>query len=142
MKKRIFIILLLFCYSLKSEGYFLNFKQKGQLLSFGHVSDNDGNTYNILICPGYFPPLKSAVENFGQAGENLGEYFEKNKYKLCYELMTGTFSIAFSDLFLDFTIKGSGRSWKKKIEKANKRVKKRVIMYFAITFSISMLVIV
>ena len=30
------------------EGYFLSWKQKGQLIWYGEISDNSGNRYDIL----------------------------------------------------------------------------------------------
>ena len=110
----------------ENEGYFLPLKQKGQLIWRGRVEGDDGTWYDIRIVPGYTHPARYSWRNLKQAGGNLGEYFGKKKYSRMWDTTTDCFEWAYDDCLADFTVKGSGRAWKKYFKRAKKRSDKRV----------------
>jgi len=133
MKERcLFLAVLLSCSAMvavqagEDEGYFLPFRQKGQLIWRGRVEGDDGTWYDIRIVPGYTYPARYGWRNLKQAGGNLGEYFGKKKYSDMWDTTTDCFEWAYADCLTDFAVKGSGRAWKKYFGGARKRIRKRV----------------
>ncbi|MBT3293757.1 MAG: hypothetical protein HN919_01725 [Verrucomicrobia bacterium] len=110
----------------EDDGYFLPMKQKGQLIWRGRVEGDDGTWYDIRIVPGYTHPARYSWRNLKQAGDNLGEYVGKKKYADMWDTTTDCFEWAYDDCLADFTVKGSGRAWKKYFRQAKRRSDKRV----------------
>ncbi len=110
----------------EDSGYFLSISQKGQLIWDGRMEDSDGICYDVSIVPGYAPPVRYGWRNLKQAGGNLHDYVEAKKYKRIKRQSGDALEWAFDDCLSDFTVKGSGKAWKKYFRKANDRTKKRV----------------
>jgi len=110
----------------RSEGYFLTGKQKFQLIFLGGMEDEQGQWYDIWICPGYKYPLDYGAHYDGKVGPDLHEYVEKQKYQKIQREMDNSFRFAFEDCFHDFMWEGTGKAWEKYLGRAKKRVDKRV----------------
>lgn len=131
MKIFFFCFLILFInqsvlFAAEDEGYFLNLKQKGQLISSGLIQDNEGVWYNIWVCPGYMPPYRYAKKYFYKTGSDFGEYFHTKKYSDLVDDSRKSYRWAFDDCIHDFIIEGVPKAWEKYFEAASKRTEKRV----------------
>lgn len=127
------IILLMMVLSLLSkrvlaenDGYFLSWKQKGQLISSGRIRGNDGRIYDILICPGYRYPVRYGWNNIKEAGSDLSEYFQRQKYSRMFNNSMDCLEWGFEDCLLEFTFEGAAKSWNRNFSQAHERTKKRV----------------
>lgn len=109
-----------------SEGYFLNLKQKGELITYGKIEDANGTWYDIWVCPGYQDPALNGIEAFKQAGNNLKEYFEKEKYSKITDNSKEAFDWTFKDCLRDYTLKGSAKAWPKYFGQAHERAEKKL----------------
>jgi hypothetical protein len=110
----------------EDEGYFLSLKQKGQLITYGQIQDDDGIWYNVWICPGYVPPYRYAKKYFYKTGSDFGEYFHTKKYKDLAKDSKDVYRWAFDDCIHDCIIKGVPKAWERYFATAGKRTKKRV----------------
>lgn len=125
----LFIILVVFSIvpqSLQAEGYFLSCKEKGQLVWLGRIYGADEYWYNVRIVPGYVGPSRYGLRYLKRTGRDLGEYFGAEKYRNLAENSGDAYKWAFKDCFWKFTLKGTGRAWKKYFVKAHERQKKHV----------------
>jgi hypothetical protein len=113
-------------FAAEDEGYFLNLKQKGQLISLGLIQDNEGIWYNIWICPGYVPPYRYAKKYFYKTGSDFDEYLHAKKYKDLVKHSKDTYRWAFDDCIHDFIIKGVPKTWDNNFQRASDRTDKRV----------------
>ncbi len=107
------------------DGYFMSMKQKKELILHGKVTE-DHHLYNILVCPGYVPPVKNAATNNKKAIKALGEYFKKKKYQDCKNAFKRSNKFAFKDVLWKFTIKDGAKKWKTNFEKAHIASDKKV----------------
>ena len=123
-----FMILIIINLAYSKSEYFMNSKQKIELLKYGRVTIEQ-ELFNILICPGYLPPIESSFKNYKQSKTNLGEYFHQKKYTDCKKNMKKSYKFAFKECLKEFTVEGAGKSWRKKFSKANIRVDKKVVGY-------------
>ncbi len=112
--------------SAEDEGYFLSFSQKGQLIWRGEIKGDDGSWYNIRMVPGYVAPSRNALENWGDATDSFGEYFEARKYKDLSRNSSDAYEWAFDDCINKFIIKGVPDSWSEYFGAANNKVEKRI----------------
>lgn len=110
----------------EDEGYFLNLKQKGQLISLGQIQDNEGTWYNIWVSPGYVPPYRYAKKYFYKTGSDFGEYFQSKKYKDLAKNSKRAYRWAFDDCIHYCIIEGVPRAWGENFETASNRTNKRV----------------
>jgi len=130
-KTKLMALLLICCIVALSVGaddqpYFLSMKQKGQLIWSGRIETAPDEVYDIRIVPGYKYPARYSWEHLKDAGGNLGEYFQSDKYEDLWDQGGDCIGWAFEDCLRDFTLKGSGRAWKKYFGKARRHVRKRV----------------
>lgn len=110
----------------KESGYFLPLDQKGNLIWNGVVEDMEDQWYNIRIVPGYKPPARYGWKYLKRSGHDLREYVEAEKYRKLADQSGEVLDWSFNECLSDFTVKGSGRAWKKYFGRAEKRVEKRV----------------
>lgn len=113
-------------FAAEDEGYFLNLKQKGQLISLGMIQDHEGVWYNISICPGYVSPYRYAKRYFYETSSDFGEYFDAEKYRDLVKHSKDSFRWAFDDCIHDFIIEGVPKTWEINFQAADNRTKKRV----------------
>ena len=113
-------------FAAEDEGYFLNLKQKGQLISLGLIQDNEGVWYNIWICPGYVPPYKYAKKYFFKTGSDFGEYFHAEKYHDLARHSKNSYRWAYDDCIDNFIIEGVPKAWEGYFQAASNRTEKRV----------------
>lgn len=111
----------------QDEGYFLSFKQKGQLISSGLIQDDEGVWYNIRICPGYMPPYRYAKKYLYKTGSDFEEYFHAKKYNDLAENSKDAYKWAFDDCIYKFIIKDIPKAWGSNFQSASNRTKKRVL---------------
>ncbi|MBF0099935.1 MAG: hypothetical protein HQK77_03420 [Desulfobacterales bacterium] len=107
------------------DSYFLSFKQKGQLIWYGEIVDND-LCYDIWICPGYVPPTHIAKRGWSKALNHMAEYVHIDKYHQAKQNVKDVFEWTFKECLKEFTIEGTPKAWKKYFAKANDRSTKRV----------------
>ncbi len=112
--------------SAEDEGYFLSFSQKGQLIWRGQILGDDGNWYNIRMVPGYVSPSRNALENWGNATDSFGEYFQAKKYNDLSKNSNDAYEWAFDDCINKFMIKGVPDAWSDYFGAANRKVEKRI----------------
>jgi hypothetical protein len=110
----------------ENDGYFLSLDQKGQLLWLGHIQASDGAWYDIRMAPGYRPPARYGRDGLKESATHFHEYVERKKYSDLKEDSLDAFEWAFEDAFYDFTLKGTGKAWKKYAGLAKQRTKKRI----------------
>jgi hypothetical protein len=108
------------------SGYFLSWKQKGQLIGLGRMQDSTGMWYDVWICPGYVAPSRNAWNSLQSSRSAFGEYFEKEKYHNLAETSGDAYEWAFKDCLKDFTIEGVPEAWKDHFSAARDRTRKRV----------------
>jgi hypothetical protein len=106
--------------------YFLSWKQKGQLMSSGHITDESGTTYDVWIVPGYKKPIQKAGDSFLQAGGDFSEYFDSRKYKDLADDSGSSFRYAYEDCLNDIIIEGVPSAWGEYWSSANRRTERRV----------------
>ncbi|OGV49785.1 MAG: hypothetical protein A2X49_02950 [Lentisphaerae bacterium GWF2_52_8] len=112
------------------EGYFLSWKQKGELLWEGQLSDSAGNLYDVWICPGYTAPAKYGAKHWEKGANDFMEYFEGKKYRKTWNTVSDMFETAWDDVFYEWMLKGVPRAWSKHFSAASERVEKRVFGWF------------
>lgn len=129
-KFKLLFLFLLIGFNLNAdESYFLDFKQKGQLIGKGRVQDKNGIWYDVWITPGYIYPVQKGKKNIKQSGENMAEYFSKKKYKDLVKTSKDCYEWSYKKSLRDFTFKGARKSWKKNLSDAKGRVDKRVFAW-------------
>jgi hypothetical protein len=102
------------------SGYFLSLKQKGQLIATGEIKDDQGRRYDIMIVPGYEPPLNSGWKGLKKSGRNLMEFFHAKKYRRLARNSKAALKWSFKDCLWKFTLKGAGKVWKRDFKDAAK----------------------
>jgi len=108
------------------SGYFLTFKQKGQLIWRGRMQDSSGSWYDIWIVPGYVDPARQCRINTVKAGGDFAEYGHQQKYTDLAEASGDAFEWAYDDCLMDFALKGSKKAWSESWTEAGKRTRQRV----------------
>lgn len=106
--------------------YFLDAPQKGELISRGQITGQDGALYNVWIVPGYVGPAQDAVAGWRQAGDDLAEYGNGKTYRNALKHSRDTFRFARRDILREFVFTGTGRTWSESFSAASARVDKRV----------------
>ncbi|MES2919542.1 MAG: hypothetical protein V4729_13115 [Pseudomonadota bacterium] len=106
--------------------YFLDARQKGELISRGEISGRDGARYNVWIVPGYVVPAQNAAEGWRAAGQDLKEYGDPALYRNARKHSRDTFRFARRDIIREFAFVGTGRTWVDSFGTASERVDKRV----------------
>lgn len=106
--------------------YFLDARQKGELVSRGQITGQDGALYNVWIVPGYVGPGQDAVAGWRQAGDDMAEYGDGKTYRNALRHSRDTFRFAQKDILGKFAFKGTGRTWRESFSAASARVDKRV----------------
>lgn len=107
------------------DGYFLSLKQKGQLIATGKIKDDQGHQYDIMIVPGYQPPLRTGWKGLKKAKHNIGQLFHKRKYRSLKTRVKTILSWSYKECLWKFTLKGAGSSWKNNFKKASNTTKTR-----------------
>jgi hypothetical protein len=107
------------------KGYFLSLKQKGQLIATGQIQDKQGRRYEILIVPGYKPPIQSGGKGLKKAGKNFLEFFHAKKYRDLAKHSKDALKWSFKDCLWEFTLKGAAKAWKRDFKDATKTTKIR-----------------
>jgi hypothetical protein len=107
-------------------GYFLSFKQKGQLIGQGRIQDARENWYDVWIVPGYAPPMARAGKYMGKAGDAFGEYGGAKKYHDLAQASSEAFEWAYEDCLDHFIGRDLPRAWGRYWRQARERTKKRV----------------
>lgn len=110
----------------EDSGYFLSFRQKGQLIWSGRVRDSEGRWYNIWICPGYTNPSDYSWKHIKKGGRAFREYVGVGKYKDLADASGDCFEWAFEDCIYDFVLKGVPRAWGRYMANAADRTGRRV----------------
>lgn len=106
--------------------YFLDARQKGELISRGEITGRDGAQYNVWIVPGYVGPAQGAAKGWRAAGKDLREYGDSGLYRKAGRHSGDTFRFARRDILKEFAIVGTGRTWVDSFSAAGQRVDKRV----------------
>lgn len=106
--------------------YFLDARQKGELISRGEISGRDGARYNVWIVPGYVVPAQNAAEGWRAAGQDLKEYGDPALYRSARKHSRDTFRFARRNILREFAFVGTGRTWVDSFGTASARVDKRV----------------
>ena len=109
----------------EDKGYFLSFKQKGQLIAKGQMQDSKGNWYDVWVSPGYEGSARFGWRNIKEAGTDLRRYVEKETYTDLAEDSQDCFEWAYKDCLRDFVFKGTKKSWSNHIKHANTAWEKR-----------------
>lgn len=108
------------------DGYFLSMHQKGQLISYGRIQDDNGIWYDIWLCPGYVPPVKYSWQNIKASGSDFADYAKEVKYKKLGRQSKSCLKWAFKDCLKGFVIQGSPKAWREYFSKATERTQKRL----------------
>lgn len=106
--------------------YFLDARQRGELIARGQITGTDGALYNVWIVPGYVQPAQRAGEGWRAAGHDLGEYADPGLYRDIGHHSRGTWRFARKDMLGDFALRGTADSWRDALGAARGRVHKRV----------------
>lgn len=110
-----------------SSGYFLNAKQKGQLIQKGRMQDRaSGDWYDVRIVPGYEEPIRRAGDGLRDTGDALAKYGSKKHWQRTDDNIGNALEWGWNDGLYDFGIKGSGKAWTRSFGAAKKRVDRRV----------------
>lgn len=107
-------------------GYFLSFKQKGQLIGQGRIQDARENWYDVWIVPGYAPPMARAGKYMGKAGDAFAEYGGAKKYHDLARASSEAFEWAYDECLDEFIGRDLPRAWGRYWRQARERTKKRV----------------
>jgi hypothetical protein len=110
----------------EDEGYFLSWRQKGQLVGWGCIQDSTGHWYDVWICPGYSNPATYGWEHLQKSGRHFREYTQASKYQRLAENSSDCFEWAFKDCGHDFMLKGIPKAWARYLDKAEERTRRRV----------------
>jgi hypothetical protein len=108
------------------HGYFLSMRQKGELVWWGCIKDEQDRWYNVWICPGYVPPSRHAWKGLRRSGSDFAEYFQTRKYRDLAEQSGDCYEWAWKDCGWRFMVKGIPRVWKEDFREARERTGKRV----------------
>lgn len=108
------------------SGYFLSWKQKGQLIGKGQIQDEAGVWYDIWIVPGYVAPARDMGIYLRQTGSNFAEYVQKEKYHDLAHHSGDAFDWAYNYCLTDLTVKGVPRAWHRYWSSAGQRTSRRV----------------
>lgn len=106
--------------------YFLDARQKGELISRGEISGRDGARYNVWIVPGYVQPARNARQGWSAAGTALAEYADPSLYRDMVDHGRKTVRVARRDILREFAFAGTARNVRKSFATAATRVDKRV----------------
>lgn len=106
--------------------YFLDWSQKGELISRGEITGRDQSRYNVWIVPGYVGPGQDVADGWRNAGEALTDYGDGDFYRRIGRHGRDGFRFGHRELLRDFAIAGTGRTWRESFSTASGRVEKRV----------------
>lgn len=110
----------------EEEGYFLNMKQKTQLITLGQIEDSKGIWYDVWICPGYKSPVLESGRSFSKAGTNLKEYVQAKKYSDLAQESKDCLDWAFNECLKTYTLENTAKAWPKYFSKANERAERKL----------------
>lgn len=99
--------------------------QRGELIGRGQMTDSQGRRYNVRILPGYVAPWHFAGEGWGDAGSNVGEYFEYKTWANVADDSGDCFKWGWKDSLWEFGLKDSGSAWTSRFASAAMRTKKK-----------------
>jgi len=108
------------------SGYFLSWRQKGELIGTGLIRDGRGNQYDIWIVPGYVVPAHRMAKYIGHTGDDFAEYFGSRKYHDLADDSGDCFDWAYHDCLVKFVYKGVPQAWGDDLHHAGERTDKRV----------------
>lgn len=106
--------------------YFLDARQKGELISRGEITGRDGAHYNVWIVPGYVGPGRNAADGWRAARQDLTEYGDPALYRNARKHSRDTFRFARREILREFAFVGTGHTWVDSFSTASQRVDKRV----------------
>lgn len=107
-------------------GYFLSLRQKGQLIGKGRIQDAAGRWYDVWICPGYADPSRYAWEHIRKSGRHFAEYGKPDKYRKAGRQSKDALKWGFDDCINDFVIEGVPKAWRRYMDTAAERTRRRV----------------
>lgn len=111
---------------LATADYFLSAPQKGELISRGQITGDDGALYNIWIVPGYVQPWQHVKDGWHDAGHDLSDYGGADMYRDINRHSRQGWRVGTRYLLQDFAFQGTADTWRDSFRTAHGRVEKRV----------------
>lgn len=100
------------------------FSQRGELFTRGQMTDSQGRLYNIQILPGYVAPWRYLKDGWSDAGDDIGEYFQKATWHELADDSSDALKWGWRDSFWRFGLRDSGSAWTNRFAAAHRRTVK------------------